>query len=205
METRPLLYGGEVIFGAWDQHLYALEARTGELAWEWAGDRPGTLYSPAACWPVAAHGKVFIVAPDRQMTALDALTGRQLWRTGEYVVRESIGLDHDRDRFYVRAMNDWFYAFSTKAARPQQVWRQDARFGYDINSAMLVEKGGTVFYGTKNGVLFALDARTGAILWEHRIGVGVMNTVAALSARQVIVTDFGGDVALVSAPAAAAR
>ena len=70
---------------------------------------------------------------------------------------------------------------------------------------MLVEKGGTVFYGTKNGVLFALDARTGAILWEHRIGVGVMNTVAALSARQVIVTDFGGDVALVSAPAAAAR
>lgn len=199
VETKPLLYRGKVIFGAWDQHLYAVDAQTGEFAWDWMGDRPGTLYSPAACWPVAARGKVFIVAPDRQMTALNAATGRQTWRTGDYVVRESIGLDHHQNRFYVRAMNDWFYAFSTKGEQPEKIWEQNAHFGYDINSAMLVEKGGVVFYGTKNGLLFALDAQTGAVRWEHRIGVGVMNTVLPLSAGQVLVTDFGGDVALVKA------
>src|SRR5207247_4840399 len=90
VETKPLLYDGKVIFGAWDQHLYALNAATGKLVWKWKGDKPGTLFSPAACWPVAANGKVFVAAPDRKMMAIDARTGSQIWRTGEYMVRESI-------------------------------------------------------------------------------------------------------------------
>jgi outer membrane protein assembly factor BamB len=195
VETRPLVYQNKVIFGAWDQNLYAIDVQTGELAWSWKGDHPGVLYSPAACWPVAADGKIFLVAPDRQMTAISAATGKQLWRTGEYKVRESIGLGRNPEYVYVRAMNDFFYAFS--ARNHQKVWEQNAHFGYDINSAMLVEKGGVVFYGTKNGLLFALDSRTGAIPWEHKIGVGLLNTVVPLSRNRVLSTDFGGDVTLI--------
>jgi outer membrane protein assembly factor BamB/predicted MPP superfamily phosphohydrolase len=198
-ETRPLVYDGKVIAGAWDEHLYALDAKTGKRVWSWKANRSGTLLSPAACWPVAAHDKVFIVAPDRKMTALDARTGEQLWRTGAYVVRESLGLSQDQTRFYVRAMNDFFYAFSTSASRPEKVWELNAGFGYDINSAMLVEKEGVLFYGTKNGLLFALDARTGAIKWQHKLGNGIMNTVVPLSANQVLATDFDGQVALIEA------
>jgi outer membrane protein assembly factor BamB/predicted phosphodiesterase len=199
VETKPLVYDGKVIFGAWDQNLYALDAKTGKLAWKWKGDKPGTMYSPAACWPIGANGKVFIAAPDRMLTALDARTGEQLWRTGAYVVRESIGLSQDQTRFYVRAMNDFFYAFSTSAAHPDKLWELNAGFGYDINSAMLVEKNGVVFYGTKNDLLIALDAKTGTLKWEHKLGVGVMNTVVSLSSTQVLITDFDGKVALVEA------
>ena len=199
VETKPLVYDGKVIFGAWDQYLYALEAKTGKLAWKWKGDKAGTLLSPAACWPVAANGKVFIVAPDRIMTAVNAATGDQIWRTGDYKVRESIGLSQDQTRFYVRAMDDFFYAFSTTADHPDKVWQLNARFGYDINSAMLVEKDGVVFYPTKNGLLFALEAKTGAIKWEHKLGAGVMNTVVPLSSTQVLTTDFDGQVALIEA------
>ena len=197
VETRPLVYDGKVIFGAWDQYLYALDAKTGKLVWKWKGDKPGTLLSPAAVWPIAANGKIFIVAPDRKMTALDAKTGEQIWRTGACVVRESIGLSQDQTRFYVRAMNDFFDAFSTSASHPDKLWELNAGFGYDINSAMLVEKEGVVFYGTKNDLLFALDAKTGAIKWEHKLGTGVMNTVVPLSATQVLTTDFDGKVALI--------
>ena len=199
VETKPLLYNGKVIFGAWDGHLYALDALTGKLAWKWKGERPGTLLSPAACWPVGANGNVFIVAPDRKTTALNAATGEQIWRTAKYAVRESIGLAEDQSRFYVRAMNDYFYAYSTKAPVPQILWEVNAQFGYDINSAMLIEKEGVVFYGTKNGLLFALDSRTGSIQWQHKFGVGILNTVAPLSAREVLATDFDGKVALVEA------
>jgi outer membrane protein assembly factor BamB/predicted phosphodiesterase len=197
VETKPLVYDGKVIFGAWDQYLYALDAKTGKLTWKWKGDKAGTLLSPAACWPIAANGKVFIAAPDRMLTAIDARTGEQLWRTGTYAVRESIALSQDQTRFYVRAMNDFFYAFSTAAAQPDKVWELNAGFGYDINSAMLAEKDGVVFYGTKNDLLFALDAKTGALKWEHKLGTGVMNTVAPLSSTQVLTTDFDGKVALV--------
>jgi outer membrane protein assembly factor BamB/predicted phosphodiesterase len=197
VETRPLVYEGKVIFGAWDQHLYALEAASGKLAWKWRGDRPGTLLSPAACWPVGANGKVFIVAPDRQMTAIDVKTGAQVWRTGDYVVRESIGLSADGSRFFVRAMNDFFYAFDTAGDKPAKVWETNAGFGYDINSGMLAEKDGVVFYGTKNSLLIALEAATGKIRWQHKTGVGVMNTVVPLSDREVLTSDFDGRVILV--------
>lgn len=199
VETKPLIHAGKVIFGAWDQHLYALEAATGKLIWKWKGDKPGVLYSPAACWPVSADGKVFIVAPDRKMTALNLQTGAEVWRTGDYVVRESIGLSQDQNRFYVRAMNDFFYAFSSSASRPEKIWELNAGFGYDINSAMLIEKNGVLFYGTKNDLLFALDARTGAIQWQHKLGTGVMNTVVPISATLVLATDFDGQIALIEA------
>jgi outer membrane protein assembly factor BamB/predicted phosphodiesterase len=196
VETRPLVAEGKVIFGAWDGHLYCLDAMTGELAWKWSGDRPAALLSPAACWPVAAGGKVFIVAPDRKMTAIELQTGRQIWRTGDYGVRESIGLSADGSRCYVRAMNDLIYALSTAAAEPETIWKLDAGFGYDINSAMLAEKEGVVFYGTKNGLLLAMDAQTGMLLWEHKTGPGILNTVVPLSAKQVLAADFDGKIEL---------
>jgi outer membrane protein assembly factor BamB len=199
VETRPLIYDGKVIFGAWDQHLYALEEKTGKAVWRWKGDKAGTLLSPAACWPIAVDGQVFIVAPDRKMTAINATTGTQTWRTGDYMVRESIGLSEDQSRFCVRAMQDFIYAFSTASPQPKKIWEVKPGFGYDINSAMLVEKGGVVFYGTKNGLLIALDARTGTIKWEHKFGVGILNTVVPLSSSRVLVTNSDGQVALIEA------
>jgi hypothetical protein len=45
----------------------------------------------------------------------------------------------------------------------------------------------------------ALDAKTGALEWEHKLGTGVMNTVVPLSATQVLTTDCDGKVALFEA------
>ena len=199
VEAKPRIYEGKVIFGAWDQNLYALQANTGKLAWKWQGDKPGILFSPAACWPAAAKGKVFVVAPDRKLTAIDAGSGEQIWRTGAYAVRESIGVSRDQERIYVRAIQDFIYAFSTAASGPQKLWETEAGFGYDINSATLFEREGTLFYGTKNGIVMALDGKSGALKWQHRIGFGLVNTVLPLSATQVLTTDCDGRIALISA------
>ena len=199
VETRPLIYEGKVIFGAWDGNLYALDAKSGVLSWKWKGDRPGTLLSPAACWPVASNGKIFVVAPDRRMTAINAKTGEQIWRSGDFEVRESIGLSEDGQRVYVRAMNDFIYGISATASEPQQLWKTDGGFKYDINSGMLIEKGGVVFYGTKNGLLLALDGKTGAMKWQHKLGNGTLNTVVPLSNKEVLTTDFSGKIALLEA------
>lgn len=198
VETKPLVADGKVVFGAWGGRLYALDAKTGELAWTWRGDRPSLLYSPAACWPVAANGRVFIVAPDRRMTAIELATGREVWRTDRWALRESIGLSEDGQRVYVRTTQDVIVAVSTAADKPEVVWETNSGFGYDINSAMLTEKDGVVFYGTKNGLLLALDGATGALKWSHKVGVALLNTVMPLSGREVVVTDFDGRVSLVA-------
>ena len=199
IESKPLVYEDKIIFGAWDSYLYCLNKITGEFLWKWKGDNEGILFSPAACWPVAANDVVFIVAPDRMMTAIDINTGEQLWRTNRYQVRESIGISEDATKFFVRTMRDSIVAFPTSHNLPEPVWITNAEFGYDINSAQLVEKDGVLFYGTKNGLVLALNSSTGEILWKHKVGVTIINTVTPLDSNRVLVNDFDGTTMLIEA------
>lgn len=198
VETRPLVSGGLVVFGAWDGRLRALDRATGWPVWEWTGDRPSPFYAPAACWPVAANGRVFIVSPEPWLAAIELSKGRGLWGTDNWPVRESIGVSADGRRLYVRTTEGLLVAISTTAEDAQSVWETDGGIGPDISSAQLVEKDGVVFYGTKNGLVLALDGATGAIKWKHRVGVTLVNTVTPLSGREVVVTDFDGRVILLS-------
>ncbi|OGU70141.1 MAG: hypothetical protein A2V93_05795 [Ignavibacteria bacterium RBG_16_34_14] len=197
IETKPLIYRDKIIFGAWDTYFYCLKKNTGELLWKWKGDMEGLLYSPAACHPVASNNIVFIVAPDRKLTALDINTGEQLWRTNKYHVRESIGISEDRSKFFVKTIQDSIIAFPVSKTLPEPLWITNAEFGYDINSAQLVEKDGVLFYGTKNGLLIALNSSTGKILWKHKIGVTIINTVTPLDSKRVLVNDFDGKTILI--------
>lgn len=198
IEARPLVAGGLVVFGAWDGRLYALEAKTGRMVWTWQGEQASPFYAPAACWPVAAAGRVFIVAPDRMMTAIELASGRELWGTDNITVRESVGLSEDGKRVYVRAVESIIAAVDAEADGQETLWETDAGFGQDISSAQLVEKDGVLFYGTKNGLLLALDGATGAVKWKHRVGVALLNTVTPISGREVVVTDHDGRVTLVT-------
>jgi outer membrane protein assembly factor BamB/predicted phosphodiesterase len=196
VECRPLVEGGRVLFGAWDGHFYALDEKTGDSLWMWAGDRPGVLYSPGACWPVGRAGRVFFVAPDRKMTCLEEATGREMWRTGMHEVRESIGMSADGRRLYVRTVRDTILALDPSSPEPVTMWANRIGFGYDINSAMLVEQGEMVYYPTKNGFLYALDAHSGELIWVHRLSDGAVHTVSPAGRRRVVATGFDGRVTL---------
>jgi outer membrane protein assembly factor BamB/predicted MPP superfamily phosphohydrolase len=198
VETKPLVTGGVVVFGAWDGRLHALDAKTGWPLWDWMGDKPSVFYSPAACRPVAANGRVFIVSPEPWLAAIELESGRGLWGTDNWAVRESIGISEDGKRIYVRTTDGLIAAISSSADDADPVWETDGGFGRDIGSGQLVEKDGVVFYGTMNGLLLALDGATGAIRWKHRVGVTYVNTVTPLSGKDVVITDFDGRVILVS-------
>ena len=196
VECRPLFCEGKVILGAWDTFLYALHASDGSLAWKWTNGNTGILYSPAACWPVAANGTVFIVAPDRYMSAIDARTGQTVWRSKRYQVRECVGISADGQRVYARCMTDTVVAFSTSASTQKVVWATACGYGYDIDPSMPIEHDGKVMFGTKNGLVFGLDAASGRILWVHRVGVTIVNTPMIMDNHRVLVTDLDGSLTL---------
>lgn len=100
IETKPLVTEDKVIFGAWDNTLYALNKTDGRELWKWTGGLTRMHFSPAAVWPVAADSKVFITDPQRAMTAIDIHTGNTVWRTFQSMVRETIGLSEDGERIY---------------------------------------------------------------------------------------------------------
>jgi outer membrane protein assembly factor BamB len=198
IETRPLIYRNKLIFGAWDTNMYALDKNTGRLLWTWNNGLPRMHFSPAAVWPVAAGGKVFFTAPDRVLTAINAETGKTVWRTGESMVRETIGLSADRTRIYSKTMQDSVVCYSALTDDPKKLWSVDVSYGYDHAPSMPVEKDNVVFGSTKNGLIFALDAKTGDVLWKHKIGNSLINTVVPLNGRECLFTSSEGIVGVIS-------
>jgi outer membrane protein assembly factor BamB len=195
VETRPVIANGKVMFGVWDSYFYALNVNDGSLAWKWNNGQTGMHYSPAAVLPVVSANKVFITAPDRFWTALDVETGKVVWRTKQHEVRETVGLSEDGKVVFSRCMNDSVMAVDALADYPKLLWKTNAAFGYDHNSSMLIERGGTVVFGTKNGLLLGIDAKNGNVLWRYKIGNSIINTITALSKNECVLTTTEGVVA----------
>ena len=196
IESKPLVTADKVIFGAWDNTLYALDKNTGKELWKWTGGLTRMHYSPAAVWPVAAEGKVFIADPQRAMTAVDIENGNTVWRTFESKVRETIGLSEDGQQIYSKTMNDSIVCYATQGNGPQKIWASNVGFGYEHAPSMPQEKGGVVYGSTKEGLIFALEAKTGKVLWKHKIGNSLISTVVPLSGKEVLFTATSGEVGL---------
>ena len=192
--TRPLVYNNKLYFGTWDTHFYALNLADGSLVWKWNNGKGNPKLSPASVWPVAANGKVFITAPDRYFTCLDAETGEQVWRTKEYKVRETVGMSEDGKTVYSKCMWDTVVAMDATTKEPITRWVTHADFGYEHNPAMPLEKDGTLWVSTKNGLLLGIDAETGKVLWRHKIGNSILNTPLPLSDKECIFTSSEGTI-----------
>lgn len=196
VETKPLSYDGKIIFGSWNGYLYALNESSGMALWKWSTDKPNFYYAPAACWPVAANGKVFVVAPDKYATSIHALTGQTIWRTDRFPVRESIGISNDGSKLFLRGLNDTLYCLSTITEYPDLLWKVNAGYGFDTNPSMPIEKEGVLYFGSKKGLVTAVDVQTHAIRWQYQTGNARTNTVTPVGKSEVIVTTMDGLVML---------
>jgi len=197
IETKPLIADNKVIFSAWDNTLYALDKHTGKEIWKWTGGLTRMHFSPAAVWPVASNGKVFIADPQRAMTAIDLQNGETVWRTFRSQVRETIGLSEDGERVYSKTMNDSIVCYSALTDTPEQVWASNVGFGYEHAPSMPQEKDGVMYGSTKEGLLFALEAKTGKIIWKHKVGNSLINTVVPLNGLEVLFTATSGEVGII--------
>jgi outer membrane protein assembly factor BamB len=194
--SKPLLTNGKIIFGAWDTYLYCLDAATGTLVWKWSNGSKVRNLSPASCIPVAHHGVLYIVAPDRYISAIDEATGATLWRSNAATVRESLGLSADGKLVYGKTMQDTIVAFATGRTLQPPVWKMDAGFGYEHVPSMMVEKQGTVHFGTRNGVVYGIDPATQTVRWAHKIDNSMINTVRPLDDGRLLASTMDGKVVM---------
>lgn len=194
--TRPLIAGDKVVFGAWDCRLYALDRATGRLRWIWNHPRGGMHFSPAGVWPVANKNAIFIADPQRALTAISPSDGTTLWRTFRSKARESIGMSADGRRIIAKTMQDSIVCYKASAGGVEQLWATDAGFGYEHATTMLPVDGHTVYSSTKDGLIVAIDDRTGRLLWEYKAGSSLVNTVTPAGNGCVVTTSTDGDVVM---------
>ena len=194
--TKPLVTRDKVIFGAWDNTLYCLRRADGQEVWKWTGGLSRMHFSPAQVWPVTSNGCVFIVDPQRAMTAIDLESGETRWRTFQSKVRESLGLSADGKRLYAKTMQDSIVCYAAQGDAPHQLWATDAGIGYEHAPCMLPERDGIVFGSTNDGVSFALEGLTGRLMWRHKTGNSLMNTLIPLSKRRLLFSNTEGNIGL---------
>lgn len=196
--TRPLYYENRIYFGTWGTMFYALDANTGALSWKWNNGSSNRMFSPAACYPVATNGRVFIVAPDRFMTAFDAKSGTVLWRKQDPLnrVRESMGLSEDSSVVYAKTMDGDLIGVSTTADSMSISWRSNTKLNYEIGPTAITTFAGIVYVPSNSGVIVAVDSRSGNVLWKHKISNALISNVKPIGEKKVIVVSMDGKIVL---------
>lgn len=174
------VYVGSVDYsGSGTRGLYAFDAATGEKKWFFP--TRGDVVSSAIC----RGNRVYVHDTFWQVHALDAQTGRQLWR---FDARDAIGLTGTRlwggasgfsasFMTYDDASNRLYIGNACKSllavdpATAEIVWRTDATYGIFLGSPTSPAICGDVIVGRANWAgTFGYDAKTGKTLWIHKLG-----------------------------------
>ena len=176
------------------------------LSTSWPGDRPATLWSRAVgegfAGPVVAQGQVLLFhrVGDREvLEALDALTGRPLWRH-DYPTnyRDDFGFDEgpravpvvSGGRVFTFGAQGQLHAVSLETGAP--LWQVDtqARFGFrkgffGAAGSPLVDGDRVIAnIGGDGAGIVAFDAASGAVLWTA--------TSDEASYSSAVAADFSG-------------
>jgi len=205
VEAKAWVDDEGVYIGDWGSTLYAFNPKNGALLWSWTNGK-GRGLSPAAVWPVKANGKVFVVTPERMTYAIDAATGKELWKAKGG--REAIGLSADGSAIYVKSMQDTVIAFSTitgsasPSAEAKSLWRSFTGYGYEIAPSPITTANGLVFIPTDKGNIFALNAKDGSVAWKYNFSIALINYIQPIGKnqtvgkRQLLVSSMDGKVAI---------
>ena len=179
-QAEPVLSGNDLVFGCWDTNLRMLDARTGQLKWQWSNGRPGIHFSPGNVVPAVTRNRVITVAPDRYITCLDRSTGRQLWRwhSDSVRVRESMGLSEDGTTVYAKTMQGKLAAFDATADTCRLLWQTDLGLGYEHAPCIILEHNGVIYCGSRHGTLCAVSAKSHRLLFTYSLGSSEINGFA---------------------------
>ena len=140
--SSPLVVGEAIYVGSTDGALYALNRATGEQRWKFE------TRGPVSSSPAFANGLVFVASLDGNIYAVDATSGRQQWVFATKGERR-------------------FTAPGIHGAMPRTERMPDP-FDVFLSSPTVVD--GTVYIGSGDQQVYALDAATGARRWSFATG-----------------------------------
>ena len=152
---EPLVHKGLVYVGSMDHNVYAINAITGRLVWNFKAS-DGILISS----PVFDEGIIYIGSYDQNLYALDAATGRLVWKfpTMGKIISSACSVN---GKVYFGSTDQNFYCLDSKTGR--LIWKY--RTQGEICSNPTFYKG-KIFFGSYDHFLYCLDAETGSLEWR---------------------------------------
>jgi len=180
--SSPALFDGLVIFGCRDGTVYALRAATGEV--EWKIRTENTVTSS----PVVSDGVAYFGNLAGYLYAVDAYTGKEVWKHLVDVSKEKVVEDESDIN-----MGDKNKKISAENGTQKAEDAGPIKYMYrGIYSSPAVAEG-LIFFGSRDKYFFALNQKTGEIVWRFRsMQGGSSDTTPAVTDGKVYFGTNGG-------------
>jgi eukaryotic-like serine/threonine-protein kinase len=140
--SSPIWSDGLVFFGSDDGNVYAVDAATGHQSWKFSTGGP-TTSSPAI-----EGGRAYFASYDGKFYAVDARTGKLNWKF----------------------KTEGEHRFEAKNLHGMQPKNQTIPDPYDVYLSSPAVAQGSVYFGSGDGNLYALDAASGELKWKFHTG-----------------------------------
>ena len=191
VHASPAVADGRVYVSSRDQHLYAVDAQTGREIWQLAmgADLPYVWgFDMYLSSPTVVEDIVYVGSGDGHVYAVDGETGQIRWSFDAGArVRSSPAFA--QGRIYVGAMNGRLYGLDAATGQQKMVFETEgasldrADFGFDrqavVSSPTIA--GDRVFFGGRDGYLYAIDTQTGQQQWRFNYEVSWVLSSPALA------------------------
>jgi eukaryotic-like serine/threonine-protein kinase len=179
VHASPAISNGTLYVGSWDSYFYALDAATGKEKWRFKTGEDADVHNQVGIQSSAAvaDGIVYFGCRDSNFYALDAATGEKKWifnNKGSWVITSPAV--YDGRVYFGTSDTKLFYAFESKAGGEPLV---SLKFTWPIFSSPAIA-GDTVYFGSHDGILRAVDLKTGKVAWSFKTD-GASQNLAGLS------------------------
>jgi hypothetical protein len=176
-QTKTATDGQRFFVGGWDNHFRCIDAKEGKLLWDVILGRPTKAknfspYAPAITSPAVGGGKVYCSTNDGILHALNIEDHAEAWHIDWKKMGYSSPIFVD-GKVYC-ALSDEGKTFRADPATGHLDWTcetgaviYDSSFCYAGGGG-----GGNVFIGNVNGTLNAINAASGKIEYQYRLGPG---------------------------------
>jgi outer membrane protein assembly factor BamB len=179
VHASPAISHGTLYVGSWDSYFYALDTATGKEKWRFKTGEDADMHNQVGIQSSAAvaDGIVYFGCRDSNFYALDSATGEKKWafnNKGSWVITSPAVFD---GRVYFGTSDTkLFYAFESKAGGEPLV---SLKFTWPIFSSPAIA-GDSVYFGSHDGILRAVDLKTGKVAWSFKTD-GANQNLAGMS------------------------
>ncbi len=147
----------QTLYIATAQGLYALDAKSGAQRWVYPTELP------LGNSPTISDGVAYVGGLDHRLYAINAITGQELWSFEAVGGFETNPLVVE-DKVFAGSRDGCMYAVQTQGSQAGQLAWKYATEGPILFSAAY--KDGVVYFASQDSHAYALDARSGALLWK---------------------------------------
>ena len=162
--STPAIAGNRVVIASTDNNVYCLDLKTGKKLWSHAAERS------IVASPTIEGGRVFIGGSDGTFRALSLQNGSLLWDYKEIRGFMESKPYADKDGVYAGSWGNRLYAFVPKTGKLLWEWENSGSRMLSPAAVWPVKAQGKLFMVTPERKTYALDAKTGKILWSARGG-----------------------------------